>query len=143
MKKCPNCGNLPTIIKVNPEFFVTLCTTHGCEMREHFDGKTVEESTANWDNGVQEVKAPIVEGEVYVAEHPLKKMYGSVITKASAGRILGCSQGTVYRMIDEGKLRTLCGGKKVDIDSVIEYIERPAEVKRRAQRNKTGERWRV
>lgn len=59
--------------------------------------------------------------------------YGECVTVAAAARIMGRSRQTVQRMLDDGRLRRVCRGTMVDVRSIAEYIEAPAEADRRAR----------
>ena len=55
------------------------------------------------------------------------RMYGEVCSKAQASRILNCSFQTVNNMLRDGRLETACGGEKVDVRSIAEYILNPRQ----------------
>ena len=61
------------------------------------------------------------------------KRYGECVTVAAAARIMGRSRQTVKRMIDDGRMRWACAGTMVDVRSMAEYIESPAQADRRAR----------
>ena len=58
--------------------------------------------------------------------------YGECVTVAAATRIMGRSRGTVRRMLDDGRIRWACAGTMVDVRSIAEYIEAPAQADHRA-----------
>lgn len=58
--------------------------------------------------------------------------YGECVTVAAATRIMGRSRGTVRRMLDDGRIRWACAGTMVDVRSIAEYIEAPAQHMARA-----------
>ena len=49
--------------------------------------------------------------------------YGEVCTQKQAGKILNVVPRTIFRMMEEGRLRRV--GKCVDVRSICEYIENP------------------
>ena len=53
--------------------------------------------------------------------------YGEICTQKTAGKILGIVPRTVARMMDDGRLRRV--GARVDVRSIAEYIENPAQNK--------------
>lgn len=60
--------------------------------------------------------------------------YGEVCTQAMAAHILGRTAPTIRNMLKDGRLATACGGKMVDVRSIIDYILRkpnPASEERR------------
>lgn len=60
------------------------------------------------------------------------KRYGECVTVAAATRIMGRSRVTVRRMLDDGRIRWACAGTMVDVRSIAEYIEAPAQHRARA-----------
>lgn len=63
--------------------------------------------------------------------------YGECVTVAAAARIMGRSRQTVQRMLDDGRLRWACAGTMVDVRSMAEYIEAPAQADHRARAAKS------
>ena len=61
------------------------------------------------------------------------KRYGECVTVAAATRIMGRSRGTVRRMLDDGRIRWACAGTMVDVRSMAEYIEAPAQADHKAR----------
>ena len=59
--------------------------------------------------------------------------YGECVTRAQAARIIGKSLTTVYRMVQDGRLRTACCGTMIDMYSVAEYITAPREIDHRTR----------
>ena len=51
--------------------------------------------------------------------------YGEICTQKTAAKILGIVPRTVARMMDEGRLRRV--GTRVDVRSIVEYIEHPKQ----------------
>ena len=69
--------------------------------------------------------------------------YGEVATRAQAARILGCSVSKIRMMLLDGRLETCCAGTRVDVRSIAEYIERPAEIDQETRNRKAGRMWAV
>lgn len=49
--------------------------------------------------------------------------YGECCTQTRAGHILGKSVRTVYRMLEDGRLRRI--GSDVDVRSIAQYLDNP------------------
>lgn len=64
--------------------------------------------------------------------------YGECVTVAAAARIMGRSRRTVQRMLDDGRMRWACAGTMVDVRSMAEYIESPAQADRSARAAKNS-----
>lgn len=62
--------------------------------------------------------------------------WGECVTVAVATKIMGRSRGTINRMLDDGRLRRVCRGTMVDVRSIAEYIEAPAEADSKARLDK-------
>ena len=77
------------------------------------------------------------------------EMYGEACTYTTAGKIINRKDETVRRMIRDGRIRQACEGTMVDVRSLAEYIERPAQIDSEARLNKKREkagvscRWKV
>ena len=52
--------------------------------------------------------------------------YGELCTQQVAAKILGVVPRTIARMMQEGRLRRV--GKKVDVRSIVAYIENPEQM---------------
>ena len=52
--------------------------------------------------------------------------------------IMGRSRQTVQRMLDDGRMRWACAGTMVDVRSMAEYIESPAQADRSARAAKNS-----
>ena len=51
--------------------------------------------------------------------------YGEICTQTVASQILSVVPRTISRMLDEGRLRRV--GTRVDVRSIVEYIENPKQ----------------
>lgn len=69
--------------------------------------------------------------------------YGEVCKRTVAARILGCSVGKIASMLRDGRLALACGGEMVDVRSIAEYIERPAQIDEVARQRRMGRKWSV
>lgn len=50
--------------------------------------------------------------------------HGEACTKAQAARIISCGTATINAMLRDGRIRSACGGTRVDVRSLADYIER-------------------
>ena len=66
--------------------------------------------------------------------------YGEICTQTVAAKVLGIVPRTVSRMMREGRLRRV--GRRVDVRSIVEYIENSAQIdfEARARRNASTSR---
>ena len=77
------------------------------------------------------------------------KTWGECCNRVTAARILSRDRSTIYEMLRDGRLRTACEGKMVDVRSIAEYLERPqamdsqARYAKRAARGEKTSKWRV
>lgn len=78
------------------------------------------------------------ERETYMVEK-----YGECVTKARAVEILGRSRMSIYRMLEDGRLESTCGGKMVCVHSIARYISSPAEADRGAREHRKSRKWHV
>lgn len=73
-------------------------------------------------------------------EDAMARMYGEVCTKAAAARILNCAAGTIYNMLEDGRLEPACGGRMVDVRSIARYIAQPAQEETEARKRRMMQR---
>lgn len=66
--------------------------------------------------------------------------WGECVTVAAATKIMGRSRNTINRMLEDGRLRWACAGTMVDVRSMAEYIEQPAEKNEQARLKRRFER---
>ena len=69
--------------------------------------------------------------------------YGECVGFSTAGRILARCPQTIKAMIQDGRLRTACAGTRVDVRSIVEYIEAPAQIEEQGRKTRLGRRWMV
>lgn len=60
--------------------------------------------------------------------------YGEVCTQKTAAQILNLGQRTIYRMMEEGRLRRV--ERRVDVRSICEYIENPKKAERSSEQSR-------
>ena len=67
--------------------------------------------------------------------------YGECCTQARAAQILSKSPRTIYRMLEDGRLRRI--GTDVDVRSIAEYLENPKDANFAARRRvrRRFDRW--
>ena len=66
--------------------------------------------------------------------------WGECVKQTEAAHILGRSTKTISTMIKDGRLRMVCGGSMVDVRSIAEYFEQPAEKDEQARLKRRFER---
>lgn len=69
--------------------------------------------------------------------------YGECVTKMRAVEILGRSRRSIDRMINDGRLDSVCGGKMVCVHSIARYLNSPAEADRGARAHRKSRNWYV
>ena len=52
----------------------------------------------------------------------LSAKYGHHVTKSCASRIIGVTRCTVYNMLKDGRLESVCYGKRVSVRSIARYL---------------------
>ncbi len=57
-------------------------------------------------------------------ERVLVAQYGECVDKTRAASILGVTRVTVYAMLADGRIRGACAGRKVDVRSIAQYLNR-------------------
>lgn len=62
--------------------------------------------------------------------------YGETCTITDAQRIVGCGYTLISEALEDGRISPACCGKRVDIRSLVEYIENRGEADRRAKINR-------
>lgn len=73
--------------------------------------------------------------------------YGEAVRQVDAARMLTVSRRTVAQMLADGRLRRCCGGTRVDVRSIAEYIAAPAAAEEEGRleriRQRRGTAWAV
>ena len=64
--------------------------------------------------------------------------HGEACTKTTASRIISCSVQTINAMLEDGRILPACGGERVDVRSLADYIENRGERNRQARMTKRG-----
>ena len=62
--------------------------------------------------------------------------YGETVNKMHAGLILGVTYQTIFRMLADGRIRAACGGRRVDVRSIAEYISDQGSIEHGRRRAK-------
>ncbi len=60
--------------------------------------------------------------------------YGEYVDKTTAAGILGVTRATVYAMLSDGRISGGCGGRRVSVRSIAEYMQKTAPTDRRTCR---------
>lgn len=58
-------------------------------------------------------------------EEELVSRYGEYVDKTVTARILGVTRATVYAMLADGRIEGACGGRRVSVRSIAQYMVRP------------------
>lgn len=66
--------------------------------------------------------------------------YGECVKKKKAAEILDVHPHTVSKMVLDGRLKLACEGTKVDVRSIADYLERPAQMNEIARLRKRREK---
>jgi len=66
--------------------------------------------------------------------------YGEACTKTTAAKLISCSTQTIGAMLKDGRILAACGGSRVDVRSLADYIENRGEKNREARMTKRGHR---
>lgn len=61
--------------------------------------------------------------------------HGEYVDKVSAAQILGVTRATVYAMLDDGRITAACGGSKVSVRIIADYIADNSNKRRRKKKN--------
>lgn len=68
-------------------------------------------------------------------EATLVERYGESVDKTVAAKVLGVTRATVYAMLADGRICGSCGGRRVDVRSIAQYLSQPAHSAMRARMN--------
>lgn len=63
-------------------------------------------------------------------ENELINMYGEYVYKSTAARILGVTRATVYAMLADGRIKSACSGRRVDVRSIARFMASSGKRKR-------------
>jgi len=55
----------------------------------------------------------------------LTARYGEYVDKTVAARILGVTRATVYAMLEDGRIKGACEGRRVSVSSIAQYMMKP------------------
>jgi len=64
--------------------------------------------------------------------------YGEACTKTTASKIISCSTQTITAMLKDGRILPACGGERVDVRSLADYIENRGERDSAARMTRRG-----
>ncbi len=66
----------------------------------------------------------ILKGMTFVDRHAaMVDKWGEACRKVDAAKILSCSVTKINSMIEDGRIRLACGGDRIDVRSIADYIE--------------------
>ena len=55
----------------------------------------------------------------------LTARYGEYVDKTVAAKILGVTRATVYAMLEDGRIKGACEGRRVSVSSIAQYMVKP------------------
>ena len=76
---------------------------------------------------LESIKAEITQME-HSRLNDMISRYGECCTKSKAAQILSCSRPRITAMIADGRLKTTCDGRRVDVRSIAAYLEAPKQI---------------
>ena len=82
--------------------------------------------------------AALVRGQAVDRHAAMVEKYGEACTKTTAAKIISCSPATIRAMLEDGRIASACGGERVDVRSLADYIENRSERNRAAHLRKKG-----
>lgn len=77
------------------------------------------------------------------------EMHGEACTMVQAGKIINRCENTIAQMVRDGRIKAACEGSMIDVRSLAEYIERPAQIdcearlRKRREKHEVSCRWSV
>ena len=89
---------------------------------------TVEERMDKLEQRVLALEKLAQNGELFWddslmrTEKELVDMHGKYVDKSTAARILGVTRATVYAMLKDGRIKSACSGRRVDVRSIARYM---------------------
>lgn len=94
------------------------------------------EATIRMDAG--QVARLLAAAQVVDRHAAMVDKYGEACTKAQAARIISCSDNTINAMLEDGRIKPACEGKRVDVRSLADYIEGRKEKDHAARMRRKG-----
>lgn len=86
------------------------------------------EHLANLEQRVRALEMLVQGGELLRSETLERKekelvdKYGEHVDKSTAAKILGVCRATVYAMLEDGRIKGACSGRRVDVRSIARYL---------------------
>ena len=78
------------------------------------------------------------EGAMIDRHAAMVQKHGEACTKTTAAKIISCSFNTINAMLEDGRILPACGGERVDVRSLCDYIENRGERNREVRLTKRG-----
>lgn len=79
-------------------------------------------------------------GKVVDRHAAMVEKYGEACTKSTAAKIISCSASKISGMMEDGRIKPACGGTRVDVRSLADYIECRGEADHAARMRRKGMR---
>ncbi|MEG2316848.1 MAG: hypothetical protein RSC91_11540 [Clostridia bacterium] len=89
--------------------------------------------TLQADQVVQLLAAHVTDRHAAMVEQ-----HGEACTKTQASKLISCSVSTINAMLRDGRIAPACGGERVDVRSLADYIENRGEMNRAARMGRKG-----
>ena len=80
----------------------------------------------------------LLEGSVTDRHAAMVQKHGEACTRTTAAKILSCSTQTINAMLRDGRIQAACGGERVDVRSLADYIENRGEYDYAARQARKG-----
>lgn len=82
--------------------------------------------------------ARLLSMRVFDRHAAMVQKHGEACTKTTASKIISCSVNTINAMLQDGRILPACGGERVDVRSIADYIENRGERNREVRMSKRG-----
>lgn len=82
--------------------------------------------------------AELLAGQITDRHAAMVQKHGEACTKTQAARIVSCGINTINAMLADGRILPACGGLRVDVRSLADYIENRGEANHAARMRRKG-----
>lgn len=82
----------------------------------------------------QRMRASLWNNDSVRTEAELTNRYGEYVDKTQAAKILSVTRATVYTMLDDGRIKGACEGKRVSVRSIARYLAAPKSNRRQGKK---------
>ena len=88
----------------------------------------------------EQVAQILSSGKVVDRHADMVEKYGEACAKSTAAKIISSSARKINDMIEDGRIKSACGGTRVDVRSLADYIECRGEADHAARMRRKGMR---